>query len=79
MALHLDWEEIDQDRLARHLPSLVSAMEVPGYDEGPLPPREWLARLAGPGQTDATFLIRRSLRTGPIRSSPIGSTRRSAR
>ena len=40
-----------------HLLALYA--ETPGLDEHDLPLREWIARLKGPQETDAQFLLRR--------------------
>src|SRR5262245_5785555 len=45
--------------LATLLPLLALYAESLGLDELPLPARHWLARMRGPGETDASFLVRR--------------------
>lgn len=57
--LTIDWEEVDADRLGRHLPLLSLAAECPGIDEPPLEGRAWLDRLRGK-ETDAAFVIGRA-------------------
>ena len=54
--LTIDWEEVDAERLGRHLPLLSLAAECPGIDEPPLDGRAWLDRLRGE-ETDAAFAI----------------------
>lgn len=56
--LHVDWEEVDEDKLARHLTMLAAYAESPGQDEPPLEGRAWLDRLRG-RETDAAFLVKR--------------------
>src|SRR5262249_45976732 len=41
------------------LPLLAHPAELPGIDEYDLGLRRWVARMKGPRQTDATFLLRR--------------------
>jgi hypothetical protein len=54
------WDRAKQARLAREvLPLLVPYSETPALDAVDLTAKEWLARLKGPDETDATFLIRR--------------------
>jgi hypothetical protein len=58
--LAIDWDEIeDPERIERLLPVLAAYFESLALDALDLTPREWLRRLAGPGETDASFLIRR--------------------
>jgi hypothetical protein len=57
--LAVDWEEVDEARVARHLTLFALAPECPGLDEPPLEGRAWLDRLRG-AETDAAFLIRRA-------------------
>ncbi len=57
--LTIDWEEVDAERVARHLTLLSLAAECPGLDEPPLEGRAWLDRLRG-DDTDAAFLARRA-------------------
>jgi len=58
--LSLDWAEIDDpERIERLLPLLAAYFESLALDALDFPPREWLRRLAGPHETDASFLIRR--------------------
>lgn len=59
-ALSIDWENVENaEKLRRLLPLLALESEQPGLDEHELTEREWLDRLRGPGETDATFLVRR--------------------
>jgi hypothetical protein len=63
--LRIDWDEFDEsERLEPLLPHLATAAEAPGLDEYDLGLREWIARLAGPRETDAAFLIRRLAQLG---------------
>ena len=58
--LTIVWKDFDQrGRLADLLPLLTHYGETPALDEIDYSPREWLARLKGPGETDAGFLVRR--------------------
>jgi hypothetical protein len=58
--LTIDWPEFErQDRLERLLPLLALYCETPGLDEYGFEVREWLERMKGPNETDATFLLRR--------------------
>ncbi|HSR15430.1 MAG TPA: hypothetical protein VLL51_06735, partial [Gemmatimonadales bacterium] len=58
--LTISWEDVDHpERLERILPLLGLYAESPGIDEAPLTARQWLQRMKGPGETDASFLIRR--------------------
>ena len=58
--LGIDWKRFrHQDRIETFLPLLVHEAEVPALDEYVLTPRQWIARLKGPQQTDAAFLVRR--------------------
>jgi hypothetical protein len=49
----------DADRLERLLPLLALYAETPGLDELDFGLGEWLRRLRGPRETDASFLVRR--------------------
>jgi len=57
--LHLDWENFEHaeqlDELMHHFALWA---ETPGLDESGDGAREWFARMAGPGETDAAFLVR---------------------
>lgn len=58
--IHVDWAEFDQEeKLEELLPLLALYSETPGLDEFAFPVREWVARLKGPNETDAAFLIKR--------------------
>ena len=58
--LGIVWADLDQrDRLADLLPLLAAYGETPALDEIDYSPRQWLARLKGPDETDAGFLVRR--------------------
>jgi len=63
--LTVDWEEVDENRVARHLTLFSLGAECPGLDEPPLQlhGRAWLDRLRGT-ETDAAFLIRRAADLG---------------
>ncbi|MBL8861093.1 MAG: hypothetical protein JNK02_03695 [Planctomycetes bacterium] len=59
-ALRVAWSGYEQaDRLLERLPLLVTWPETPGLDEVDMSARAWVRRLAGPGTSDADFLIRR--------------------
>ncbi|MBL8201726.1 MAG: hypothetical protein JNK40_12195 [Chromatiales bacterium] len=63
--LHVNWRESGlQARLEGRLALLASYAETPGLDEHHLPLKEWVARLKGPRETDAQFLLRRLGRLG---------------
>ena len=67
--LSVDWDafgEREHERFERLLPLLLPYAEYPDF-ELPLSAADWLARLSGPDETDATFLLRRFLR---LRSEP---------
>ena len=58
--LHLDWRENGQaEQILEVLPLLLPYSEAAGFEELDLSPRDWLERLRGPAETDATFLVRR--------------------
>ncbi len=58
--LTISWADLEYpDRLDRILPLLALWAETPGLDEAQLSVREWIRRMKGPEETDATFLIRR--------------------
>ncbi|MBI1797078.1 MAG: hypothetical protein HYR74_08510, partial [Candidatus Eisenbacteria bacterium] len=58
--LRIVWEDFERaDRLEDWLPLLTLFAETPALDEIDWPPRRWLARLKGAGESDAAFLIRR--------------------
>jgi len=58
--LTIVWNEFEQrGRLADLLPLLTLYAETPALDEIDCSPREWFARLKGPDETDAGFLVRR--------------------
>lgn len=63
--LRVNWRESGpQARLEGRLSLLASYAETPGLDEHYLPLKEWVARLKGPQETDAQFLLRRLGRLG---------------
>ncbi|GMV17694.1 MAG: hypothetical protein AMXMBFR56_59180 [Polyangiaceae bacterium] len=67
--LHVDWQALsgrERERFEQVLPLLLPYAEWPDPELG-LSPRQWLERLKGPRETDATFLIRRfaALGVGP--------------
>jgi hypothetical protein len=58
--LSIDWEEFEQkERLELFLSQLALYGETPGLDEFSFDVREWIERMKGPAETDATFLVRR--------------------
>jgi len=58
--LHIDWSEFENaEKVDDLLQFLVPYSETPGLDMVAYTPRQWLAKLKGPRETDATFLIRR--------------------
>ncbi|HEY2954363.1 MAG TPA: hypothetical protein VGK89_03820 [Candidatus Eisenbacteria bacterium] len=58
--LRVDWDEFENDAdLGDLLPLLAHPSEQPGLDEFEFEVRDWVRRLKGPGETDATFLVRR--------------------
>lgn len=58
--LSVEWAGVERpDLLERALHLLVLDAEVPAIDEWSFPLDDWIERLKGPGETDATFLIRR--------------------
>ncbi len=63
--LHVNWRDSGpQGRLEGRLALLASYAETPGLDEYYLPLKQWVARLKGPHETDAQFLLRRLGRLG---------------
>jgi len=63
--LHVNWRDSGpQSRLEGRLALLASYAETPGLDEYYLPLKTWVARLKGPHETDAQFLLRRLGRVG---------------
>lgn len=59
-SLSIVWGDFDRrDQLADLLPLLTLYGETPALDEIDYSPREWLARLKGPAETNAGFLVRR--------------------
>lgn len=63
--LHVNWRDSGSQLLLEgRLALLASYAETPGLDEYYLPLKEWIARLKGPHETDATFLLRRLGRLG---------------
>jgi hypothetical protein len=65
-SLHVDWSEVDEEKVSRHLTLFALDAESPGQDEPPLEGRAWLDRLRG-RETDAAFLVKRlaALAAGP--------------
>ncbi len=64
-ALRVRWRGYaNADLLLQRLPLLATWSETPGLDEADLSARAWVRRLAGPGTTDADFLIARCQRLG---------------
>jgi len=63
--LHVDWSWFEGgELLEKRLPWLAVYGETPGLDEAQMPIAKWIARLKGPDETDAAFLIRRFERCG---------------
>lgn len=59
-SLSIVWRDFERrDQLADLLPLLTLYGETPALDEIDYSPRQWLARLKGPAETDAGFLVRR--------------------
>lgn len=64
--LRVDWATLgDPARLEGRLALLASYSETPGLDEWDMPLRKWVARLKGPEESDAEFLVQRLARLGP--------------
>jgi hypothetical protein len=64
--LSVDWEAFEeQERLSDYMHLLVPYCESPALDMLDRTPAQWIQALKGPGESDATFLIRRfdALRT----------------
>ena len=60
--LRLEWAEVstaERDRIEIWLEYLAHYAETPALDVLPFSLREWVRRMKGPGETDATFLVRR--------------------
>ena len=58
--LTIDWEEFEgSPRLDHLLHLLVPYAETPALDQWMFSAREWISRLKGSDETDATFLVRR--------------------
>src|SRR5262249_26655459 len=58
--LMVDWKAFENDGdLGDLLPLLAHPSEQPGLDEFEFEVRDWVRRLKGPDETDATFLLRR--------------------
>ncbi len=63
--LSVDWAAFERsDVLEDRLHLLASYSETPGLDEIAWPMKRWVRRLAGPGVSDAEFLIGRSALVG---------------
>ncbi len=66
--LTIDWAGFEQDERAQRLESLLPLLalhcEMPGLDAYAFELRQWLHRLKGPRETDASFLLRRFEHTG---------------
>nr|MCU0254670.1 hypothetical protein [Acidobacteriota bacterium] len=59
--LSIVWKDLEHpDRLLAALPLLATYSESPALDEYDFPAREWVRRLAGPSETDATWVVRRT-------------------
>ncbi len=66
--LWIDWPAFENaEKLEEFLTHLSHYAETPGLDEYEFSAREWIARMKGPGETDAAFLIRRF---GALRADP---------
>lgn len=57
--LHVDWARFDTSLLERIAHLLVPYAEAVDLDALGMSPQDWLARIKGADETDATFLIRR--------------------
>ncbi len=58
--LQIDWAEFqDSETLEKILPLLALYEETPGLDEFSFSVRDWVARMKGPDETDATFVANR--------------------
>ena len=58
--LHIDWDAFENvDKLESFLSLLVSYSETPAVDNTSMELPEWIDRLKGADETDATFVIRR--------------------
>jgi hypothetical protein len=71
--LSVDWNEVgERERagLARLLPLLLPSAEAPDFTQ-PRSAEEWLARLKGRDETDATFLVRRFARVDARAREPL--------
>jgi hypothetical protein len=63
--LRVNWAWIDgAEKLEERLALLATYSETPGLDEHDMPLKKWVARLKGPHETDAEFLVRRFERLG---------------
>ncbi|MCC7012129.1 MAG: hypothetical protein IT454_06190 [Planctomycetes bacterium] len=63
--LHVHWRWFEgREKLEGRLALLASYSETPGLDEYDMPLARWIARLKGPRETDAQFIIRRFERIG---------------
>jgi hypothetical protein len=63
--LHVDWPSLARaERLEARLPLIALWTETPALDEIAWSPKRWVERLKGPGETDATFLVRSLARVG---------------
>jgi hypothetical protein len=64
-SLRVVWQDYQhEDLLAQRLPLFAAWAETPGLDEADLSVRDWVRRLAGPGCSDADFLIQSCARVG---------------
>ena len=58
--LTIVWRDFEgRDQLGTLLPLLTHFSETPALDELAYTPRQWVTRLKGPDDSDATFLVRR--------------------
>jgi hypothetical protein len=57
--LRVDWPALDPEALEPWLPHFVHPAEIPALDEYDLPLSKWIARLKGPDESDAAFLVKR--------------------
>ena len=68
--LTIDWKAFDTRReLVPLLPLMLPYPETTALDEVSLSARQWIARLKGPRETDAAFLVRR---VASLHPSPFG-------
>jgi hypothetical protein len=58
--LHIDWEEFEHaEKLENYLNLLATYSETPGLESIEMELPDWINRLKGPDETDASFVIKR--------------------